>query len=111
MITDPACCKRDSRFPCHISHSPHAPTWSNVRAMEIMRHYPRWPHAEGLFSKASAERTWTRSGIAARLSVKPVAIYFGQGGAPFLTRLHWSSWNTTSAWATGKLWTQKPRPR
>jgi hypothetical protein len=40
--------------------------------------------------------------------VKPAAIYFGQGGAPFLAQLHWSSWNGTSAWATGKLWTQKP---
>jgi hypothetical protein len=28
--------------------------------------------------------------------------------APFLTQLRWSSWNGTSAWATGKLWTQKP---
>ena len=40
--------------------------------------------------------------------VKPAAIYFGQGGAPFLAQLHWSSWNGNSAWATGKLWTQKP---
>ena len=29
--------------------------------------------------------------------VKPAAIYFGQGGAPFLAQLHWSSWNGTSA--------------
>ncbi len=36
-------------------------------------------------------------------SVKPTVIYFGQGGAPFLAQLHWSSWNGTSAWATGKL--------
>lgn len=39
--------------------------------------------------------------------VKPAAIYFGQGGAPFLAQLHWSPWNGTSAWATGKLLTQK----
>ncbi len=40
--------------------------------------------------------------------VKPAAIYFGNGGAPYITQLRWSSWNGTSAWATGKLWTQKP---
>ena len=40
--------------------------------------------------------------------VKPAAIYFGQGGDPILGQLHWSSWNGTSAWATGKLWAQKP---
>jgi hypothetical protein len=36
-------------------------------------------------------------------NVKPAAIYFGNGGAPFITQLRWSSWNGTSAWATGKL--------
>ena len=40
--------------------------------------------------------------------VRPAAIYFGQGGAPFLAKLHWSSWTGTSARATGKLWAQKP---
>ena len=40
--------------------------------------------------------------------VRPAAIYFGQGGAPVLGRLHWSSWNGTGAWATGKLSAQKP---
>jgi hypothetical protein len=41
-------------------------------------------------------------------SVKPAGIYFGNGGAPYITSLHWTSWNGTSASATGKLWTQKP---
>jgi hypothetical protein len=41
-------------------------------------------------------------------SVKPGHFYFGNGGAPYITRLRWSSWNGTSAWATGKLWAQKP---
>lgn len=40
--------------------------------------------------------------------VRPAAIYFGQGGAPFLAKLHWSSWTGTSARATGELWAQKP---
>jgi hypothetical protein len=43
--------------------------------------------------------------------VKPAAIYFGQGGAPFLAQLHWSSWNGTSAWATAKLQRQSLVPR
>lgn len=38
---------------------------------------------------------------------EPGHFYFGNGGAPFINQLHWSSWNGTSAWATGKLWTQK----
>ena len=40
--------------------------------------------------------------------VKPGNFYFGNGGAPFFTQLHWTSWNSSSAWATGRLWTQKP---
>ena len=40
-------------------------------------------------------------------NVEPGSIYFGNGGAPYLTGLHWTSWNGTSAWATGKLWTEK----
>ena len=40
--------------------------------------------------------------------VKPGNFYFGNGGAPYFTGLHWTSWNSTSAWATGRLWTQKP---
>ena len=40
--------------------------------------------------------------------VRPAAIYFGQGGAPFLAKLRWSSWNGTSARAAGELWAQKP---
>lgn len=40
--------------------------------------------------------------------VKPAATYFGNGGAPYITQLRWSSGNGTSAWATGKLWTQQP---
>lgn len=39
--------------------------------------------------------------------VKPGSIYFGNGGAPFFTQMHWTSWNGTGAWATGKLWTEK----
>jgi hypothetical protein len=41
--------------------------------------------------------------------VKPGHLYFGNGGAPYIAQLHWSTWNGTSAWATGKLWAQKPR--
>jgi hypothetical protein len=41
-------------------------------------------------------------------SVEPGRFFFGQGGAPYLTQLHWTSWNGTSAWATGKLWIQQP---
>jgi len=41
-------------------------------------------------------------------SVEPGRFYFGQGGAPYLTQLHWTSWNGTSAWGTGKLWAEKP---
>ena len=40
--------------------------------------------------------------------VRPGIIYFGQGGAPFLAKLHWSSWTGTSAQATATLWAQKP---
>ena len=40
--------------------------------------------------------------------VKPGHFYFGNGGAPYITKLRWSSWNGTSARATGKLWAQKP---
>jgi hypothetical protein len=40
--------------------------------------------------------------------VKPGRFYFGNGAAPYFTQLHWTSWNSRSAWATGKLWTQKP---
>ena len=40
--------------------------------------------------------------------VKPGHFYFGNGGAPYFTGLRWTSWNSMSAWATGKLWTQKP---
>jgi hypothetical protein len=45
---------------------------------------------------------------ATHASVKPGHFYFGNGGAPYITGLRWSSWNGTGAWATGKLWTQKP---
>ena len=42
--------------------------------------------------------------------VKPQAFYFGNGGAPFLTGLHWSSWGANGAWATGTLHMQaQPR--
>jgi hypothetical protein len=41
-------------------------------------------------------------------SVKPGHLYFGNGGAPYITRLRWSSWNGAHARATGKLWTHKP---
>lgn len=41
-------------------------------------------------------------------SVTPGSFYFGNGGAPYFTSLHWTSWNGTSAQATGKLWGQKP---
>lgn len=39
---------------------------------------------------------------------RPGSFYFGNGGAPYLTELHWTSWGAKSAWATGRLWTQKP---
>lgn len=38
------------------------------------------------------------------MSVKPGDIYFGQGGVPFITSLHWLYWhNGASAYATGTL--------
>jgi hypothetical protein len=40
--------------------------------------------------------------------VKPSYVLFGNGGAPYLTNLTWTSWKGTSAWGTGKMWTQKP---
>ena len=40
--------------------------------------------------------------------MKPGNFYFGNGGAPFFTNLRWTSWNGTSAWATGKMWTETP---
>ena len=40
--------------------------------------------------------------------VKPGNFYFGNGGAPQLSNLSWKSWSSTSAWGTGKLWTQRP---
>jgi hypothetical protein len=40
--------------------------------------------------------------------VKPGAIYFGNGGSPYITQLRWTWWGSGSAWGTGKLWTQKP---
>ena len=39
---------------------------------------------------------------------KPGSFYFGNGGAPYFSGLHWTSWGSKSAWATGRLWTQKP---
>lgn len=39
---------------------------------------------------------------------KPGSSYFGNGGVPYFTGLHWTSWGSKSAWATGRLWTQKP---
>ena len=41
-------------------------------------------------------------------SVKPGNFYFGEGVAPEFRNLNWSSWNGTSAQATGRLWTVKP---
>jgi hypothetical protein len=35
--------------------------------------------------------------------VEPRVIYIGNGGAPYLTRLVWSHWNGTSAYASGIL--------
>ena len=40
--------------------------------------------------------------------VKPGNFYFGQGVAPEFRNLNWSSWNGTSAQATGRLWTVRP---
>jgi hypothetical protein len=40
--------------------------------------------------------------------VKPGSFGFGNGGAPYITQLKWTSWGSGSAWGTGKLWTQKP---
>ena len=34
---------------------------------------------------------------------KPRDIFFGNGAAPFLAGLHWTSWGTKGAWATGNL--------
>ena len=39
---------------------------------------------------------------------KPSSFYFGNGSAPYFTGPHWTSWGSKSAWATGRLWTQKP---
>jgi len=41
-------------------------------------------------------------------SVRPGSFYFGQGAAPEFRNLRWTSWNGTSAQATGRLWTVKP---
>jgi hypothetical protein len=41
-------------------------------------------------------------------SVRPAAIYFGNGGAPFLRGLNWQHWGTGTAFAEGRLWTQVP---
>ena len=35
--------------------------------------------------------------------VRPGYFIFGNGGAPELSNLHWTSWGSRSAWATGKL--------
>jgi hypothetical protein len=43
-----------------------------------------------------------------QVSVEPGRFYFGQGGAPYLTGLRWTSWNGASAWATGRLRLQEP---
>ena len=37
-------------------------------------------------------------------SVRLSGISVGQGGSPFVNRLHWTHWNATSAWASGELW-------
>ena len=39
---------------------------------------------------------------------KPGYFTFGMGGSPYFTDLQWTSWNSSSAWGTGKLWTQQP---
>jgi hypothetical protein len=40
--------------------------------------------------------------------VKPGYFLFGNGGSPYFTNLTWKSWGSSSAWGTGRLWTQKP---
>lgn len=40
--------------------------------------------------------------------VKPGNFFFGEGVAPEFRNLNWTSWNGTSAQATGRLWTVKP---
>jgi hypothetical protein len=61
---------------------------------------------------ASASTVPVMYGSAAALPwhgyVKPGNFYFGQGVAPELRNLNWTSWNGTSAQGTGKLWTVKP---
>jgi hypothetical protein len=42
------------------------------------------------------------------LSYRPRAIHFGQGGAPFVTRMRWRHWNGSTATGTGKLHIQNP---
>jgi hypothetical protein len=37
-------------------------------------------------------------------TVKPRTIYVGQGGSPFVDRLHWTRWNDSSGRASGELW-------
>jgi len=45
------------------------------------------------------------------MSVKPAGIYFGQGGAPFITSLHWSYWhNGASAYAGSATLHQMANP-
>ena len=35
--------------------------------------------------------------------VRPVRIFIGQGGAPFVEKLHWTTWNSRDAKSTGTL--------
>lgn len=39
--------------------------------------------------------------------VEPGSIQFGMGGSPYIAGLHWTSWSSSGAWATGTLWTQQ----
>ena len=40
--------------------------------------------------------------------VRPAAIFVGEGGAPWVIGLKWSSWTSASAQANGYLYMQKP---
>jgi hypothetical protein len=58
-------------------------------------------------SAATTVRVYSNNQGFAGSTVRPANMYFGNGGADFITNLHWSYWDGSHAWASGRVWVLK----
>lgn len=55
-------------------------------------------------ASAASTPVVTSNGGWSAFAREPARIYFGNGGAPYITHLRWKAWGDDSAFAEGHLW-------